>query len=261
MIGPRLAHRAYEALADTYDAWAGMGDYERWLQTLDAIAREHGVPGRRLLDVACGTGLSSEPMVERGYDVSACDISPAMVRLASRRLMRAGGRGRVDVADMRDLPDWGSFDLITCLCDAVNYLLDVDELDAAFASVARRLRPGGLYIFDVNSVGTYRTLFSTSATYEADEVLFHWHGDRRAEWASQGIFSSRLECVSGAATSVSLHIQRYWPTTVIRQRLELAGLRCVSALGQSPSIVMSECPDEWRDRKVVFVARRERGSG
>ena len=51
--------------------------------------------GRRLLDVACGTGRSFLPMLERGYDVTACDISPAM---AARAREKSGGAARVLVA-------------------------------------------------------------------------------------------------------------------------------------------------------------------
>jgi len=64
------------------------------------------------------------------------------------------------VADMRDLPDLGEFDLILCLDDSVNYLLSRDELAAAFSCAARVLSPSGVFAFDVNSLRTYRTAFA-----------------------------------------------------------------------------------------------------
>ena len=73
----------------------------------------------------------------------ACDVSPAMVERA--RVRHPEGADAVLVADMCSLPDLGPFDLVTCLDDAVNYLLDPDDLLAAFRSAARNLRPGGLY--------------------------------------------------------------------------------------------------------------------
>jgi SAM-dependent methyltransferase len=257
MVGPTMAYRAYEPLAGSYDAYLSeVSEHERWVVTLEAIARQHGVPGRRLLDVACGTGRSTEPFVALGYDAWACDVSPAMVRLAKRRIARAGGRGHVDVADMRRLPNWGRFDIVTCLCDAVNYLLDLDELDEAFASVARALRPGGLYIFDVNSLGTYRTVFTNDFTIEAD-IRFHWRGVSRGETTPGRLYASELRSSSGPRDTLSVHIQRHWPVELIRRRLELAGLRCLCVLGQAPGIVLTSAPDESRDIKTVFVARRE----
>src|SRR4051794_11585680 len=195
------ARAAYDALASTYDAFTADYDYERWLTVLHGLAAEHGARGRRLLDVACGTGRSFEPMLRRGYDVTACDISPAMVEHAGARLGASGGRAAV--ADMRRLPDWGAFDLVTCLDDAVNYLHTTADLDATFRSVARSLGPRGVYVFDVNSLTSYRTLFSATFTVQAADVVFHWHGQTPAGVAPHSLCAARLDICSGGAKVVS----------------------------------------------------------
>src|SRR5437763_17171650 len=83
---------AYEALAPYYDAYTEDYPHERWLADLERVAIDHGLRGRRLLDVACGTGKSTLPLVRRGYRACACDLSPAMVAIARRRLREAGVR-------------------------------------------------------------------------------------------------------------------------------------------------------------------------
>jgi SAM-dependent methyltransferase len=253
-ISASTVRRAYDALASTYDAFTADYDYEGWLSVLYDLAREHGASGRRLLDVACGTGRSFEPMLRRGYQVMACDISPAMVKRAEARLEASGGTAVV--ADMRRLPDWGGFDLVTCLDDAVNYLHSEADLDAAFRSVARSLHPGGLYVFDVNSLTSYRTVFSASFTVQAADVAFHWNGETPAGAAPGSLCGARLEISSVSATTISHHVQRHWPPDVIAARLERAGLECVAVRGQSTGAVLSERPDESLHTKVVFVARR-----
>src|SRR5919198_2824024 len=250
------ARPAYDALASTYDAFTADYDYERWLAVLHGLATEHGAHGRRLLDVACGTGRSFEPMLRRGYEVMACDISPAMVERAIARL--EGSSGTAAVADMRRLPDWGTFDLVTCLDDALNYLHSEVDLDAAFGSVARMLRAGGFYVFDVNSLTTYRTVFSSTFTVEADEVVFHWHGEASPRVPPRSLCRARLEISSGSSTSVTHHVQRHWPPQVIRERLERAGLECVAVRGQATGAVPRDHADESVHTKVVFVARRKR---
>src|SRR5437879_1305359 len=80
-----VALGAYETLAPYYDSFTAAYDHDNWLSELEAIAKCHGLRGRRLLDVACGTGKSFIPLLERGYQTTACDLSPAMVRVASRR--------------------------------------------------------------------------------------------------------------------------------------------------------------------------------
>jgi SAM-dependent methyltransferase len=246
------ARATYDALASTYDAFTADYDYERWLAVLEDLAKAHGAAGDRLLDVGCGTGRSFEPLLERGYRVTGCDVSPAMVERARLRL---GEReGRIEVADMRALPDWGAVDLVTCLDDAVNYLLEVEELDAAFAGVRRALRPGGVYLFDVNSLATYRTAFASDFTVEADGVRFHWHGEASPAVRPRSVCSARVE-IAAAATTVVRHTQRHWPAPLVRERLERAGLECVAVHGQSTGVVIGDRLDEDVHTKAVFVAR------
>lgn len=253
MLGSTLAHQTFEALAPSYDVLTADEDYDDWLRAIEGLALAHGLPGRRVLDVACGTGRTAEPLVGRGYDVSACDLSPAMVRQAERRLARAGARANVAVADMRDLPDWGPFDLITCLNDALNYLLHEDELDAAFASVARSLRPGGLYVFDVTSRSSYGNLAADPTILDAQDVELTLQGRPCADARPNVVCTWRTHAPSGA---VITHTQRHWPLDLIRERLERARLRCITVLGQQGR-VMHANPDEARHRKLAFVARRE----
>src|SRR4051812_2157103 len=95
---------AYDTLAPFYNSYTRRFGHEAWLSNLEAIARDHGLRGNRLLDVGCGTGKSFLPLLARGYEVTACDISPAMVE---RAVEAAAGSAEVVVADARDLPVLG----------------------------------------------------------------------------------------------------------------------------------------------------------
>src|SRR3954469_19414203 len=114
-------YEAYELLAPFYDLYTNKYGHEGWLATIEAIALEHGLRGSRLLDVGCGTGKSFLPMLARGYEVTAFDISPAMAARACEAA--AGSEAEVLVADVRDLPQLGRFDIATALDDALNYML------------------------------------------------------------------------------------------------------------------------------------------
>jgi SAM-dependent methyltransferase len=226
---------------------------------LEALARRHGLAGRRLLDLACGTGRSFEPMLRRGYEVTACDVSPEMVRIARRRAPGVP----IAVADMRALPDWGAFDLVTCLDDAVNYLADEADLDAAFAGVARALRPGGLFVFDLNSLLTYRTAFTSTFTVDAGDVRFTVRGDAPPEVPPGAACPSRIEIHTrgphgGWHRRVSEHAQRHWPPDTVCSHLRAAGLDPVAVHGQTTGCVLHDTVDETaRDTKVILVARRD----
>ena len=99
----------------------------------------HGLRGQRLLDVACGTGKSFIPMLARGWEVTGCDISPAMVELARGQGRRRGATSPSPTC--ASCPRFGEFDLVWCLDDAVNYLLSTEELERALVGMRRNLGP------------------------------------------------------------------------------------------------------------------------
>src|SRR5256885_7121383 len=168
------ARDAYDALAPVYDVLTARYAYDRWLAALEDLALDHGLAGRRVLDVACGTGKSFLPLLAAGWEVTACDVSPQM---ALRAAAKAAGRAEVHVADMRELPVYGAFDLITCLNDAVNHLLTEDDVVAALAGMRANLAPGGLIAFDVNTPAAYRAA-AADAVAEDEEQLVLWRGQR-----------------------------------------------------------------------------------
>jgi ubiquinone/menaquinone biosynthesis C-methylase UbiE len=253
--GGASARATYDTLAPVYDRFSADFDHETWVARLLAVAEEAGATGRRVLDVACGTGKSFEPFLRRGYDVSACDISPEMVELARER---AGGRAaHVFVADMRDLPPSDRpFDLITCLDDAVNYLLTSDDLARAFGSAARLLRPGGFYIFDTNTLQTYRTAFAQDTRFDRSGWHFLWHGEGRADAAPGARATATVLAESPAQTLVARHVQRHHPAQTIRAELAAAGFEPVAELGQTTGGVLHREPCEANHNKLVFIARR-----
>lgn len=250
---PPAALLAYERLAAVYDRFTDSYDHDGWVSRLERIARRHGLSGRRALDVACGTGKSFAPLVRRGYDVWACDLSPAMVDQARR----AGvlDPERIAVADMRQLPYAGAFALVTCLDDAVNYLLDEDDLAAAFESVARVLAPDGVYLFDANTLSTYRDGFGTRATFERPLADAIWRGETTGPIVAGALCAASIELGPGAAT-VSRHVQRHHPESTVRHALASAGLACRAVLGQSPGGVLHPEADEDEHTKLVYVAGR-----
>jgi SAM-dependent methyltransferase len=251
---------AYEALAPAYDEFTAGYGHERWLRVLERLALEHGLAGRRALDVACGTGKSFAPLLSRGYEVTACDISPSMVREAAVRL---GNPARAFVADMRSLPAFARFDLVTCLDDAVNYLLEPEDLEAALASMRAALRPGGMVVFDTNTLHTYRTTFATDAVSESDGRLFCWRGESDAESEPGELHGATIEVFTrthdGCWTrATSHHRQRHHTRDAVQGALARAGLALRAVRGQSPGARLSVDPDEERHSKLVFLAQRRR---
>jgi SAM-dependent methyltransferase len=246
---------AYDALAPVYDGLTAHHDYERWLTQLLGLAHHHGLAGNRVLDVACGTGKSFMPLVRRGYDVTACDLSPAMVAVARRR---ARGHGvRVSVADMRRLPVLCErADLVTCLDDAVNYLHDPVELRAALAGMRANLRAGGLLVFDVNTLGTYRSVFCEGVRWGDGTHRYGSAGEPRRVQAG-ALFATTLRAWRDSTlVAESRQVQRHHGAAELQRALRDVDLEPLGLYGSAADGSHEVPPDEQRHVKFVAVARR-----
>ena len=83
------------------------------------LLKEHLPKGKnaKILDAAGGTGRITLPLAKMGYSVTLCDISPAMLNVARRKLKKAGLLDKVEIleCDVRKLPfPDGSFDFVLC---------------------------------------------------------------------------------------------------------------------------------------------------
>lgn len=251
----RGAEESYEALAAVYDDFTAHHDYELWLGNLLPKLRRHGLSGRRLLDVGCGTGKSFLPMLERGWEVTACDISPSMLELARAK---AGAAVRLSVADMRELPAFGEFDLVWCLDDAVNYLLDGEELEAALSGMRANMAPSGLLMFDVNCLQAYRTFFAEEQIVERGGRRLIWRGQGSGDAEPGALAEARFEIEpagGGGEVETHFHRQRHFPEAEVLGALERAGLECLDVYGHGFDAVPKQPVEELVHSKAVYMAR------
>jgi SAM-dependent methyltransferase len=253
--GSQWAEEAYEAIAPVYDDFTSHHDYELWLGNLLPELERHGLNGNRLLDVGCGTGRSFLSMLEKGWKVTACDISPSMLELARAK---AGDKARLSVEDMRELPVFGEFDLVWSLDDAVNYLLGADELERALSGMRANLAPDGLLLFDLNTLHTFRTFFAENDVMERAGRRFVWTGQTAPDAPANCIGEARLEVTEGdgdAAIETHLHRQRHYPEADVLQILGKAGLECLDVFGHDHEAVLEQPVEELRHTKMIFIAR------
>jgi ubiquinone/menaquinone biosynthesis C-methylase UbiE len=256
----RHAETAYEAIAPVYDDFTAHHDYRMWVGMLLELAGAGGLSGDTALDVACGTGKSFLPLLERSWKVTACDISPAMVELARSKV---GDRARLEVADMRELPVYGSFDLVCCLDDAINYLHSAAELEQALRGMAANLAPDGVLIFDSNTLTTYRTFFGERVVVEAKGRRLIWEGRTggKAEPGQISEASFKVEpLVPGAGPAIppEVHRQRHHPEAETHAALAAAGLEVAGVYGCTTDGVPRQPVNEELHTKAIYVARKTR---
>ncbi|MBI2946838.1 MAG: class I SAM-dependent methyltransferase [Verrucomicrobia bacterium] len=125
----------------------GFGDFaKRAAPELLRILRQAGIRSGTLVDLACGSGLWAQAAGRAGFNVIGVDQSPEMIRLAKR--VAPGARlHRASLYDF-DLPPC---DAITILGEGLSYLdaCRTPQVNPWFGRVAKALRRGGLFLFDV----------------------------------------------------------------------------------------------------------------
>lgn len=231
------ARRAYETLAPAYDEFTRANDYEMWLgDLLLPELQRHGLTVGRALDAGCGTGRAFEPLLQRGWEVVGCDVSPAMLAEARRKF---GEEVPLAVADLRGMPVLGRFELVLALNDVVNYLTEDGDLERALAGMAANLTPGGFVLFDSNTLATFRSEYLAEAT-------------------AGGTFETTI-CAGGVEAHV--HRQRHFTDEELEAAIAAAGLERLALLGQRETeteVELHRSADQERDRKVVCIARAGR---
>ncbi len=188
--------RAYSRdLSERYDRHhfggrSGQFILRRDCGTLDALLPP--APGR-ILDIPCGTGVYTEHLAGRGYDVTAADASQPMLDITGQRQTGATPK----LCSIFDLPfDDGAFDATITLRLFSHF--DRGEIGRALAELRRVIRPGGRVIFDSfrwtpRRWPLLRRFVAQSYIYEIApaevETLIREAGLRKVETATRYLFS------------------------------------------------------------------------
>jgi 2-polyprenyl-6-hydroxyphenyl methylase/3-demethylubiquinone-9 3-methyltransferase len=113
---------------------------------LELITSWIGSPrGKKILDLGCGGGLLSVPLIEQEALVTGVDLSGASIAQAA---LHAHGRGTFIVGDARTvILEPHNFDVVL-LADVVDHIPDYQ---VALAQAYRALKPGGvLFVGTIN---------------------------------------------------------------------------------------------------------------
>lgn len=153
----------YDALGDDYDRfvnWESRLAYE--MPFIERTLRE--VDARRVLDVACGTGMHAVELARRGYEVVGADLSAPMIERARENTAAAGVEARFVEVGFGELAEklvlspveglvlspvegvGGRFDAVLCLGNSLPHILSAEGLNDALADFAAVLRPGGVLL-------------------------------------------------------------------------------------------------------------------
>jgi ubiquinone/menaquinone biosynthesis C-methylase UbiE len=235
----------FSLLAEVYDAIMSDVEYEAWADFILDLALDAGCNARTLLDLGCGTGNSSAPFLEKGLRVTGIDRASAMLEIARTKLPGA----TFVQADFTDFVLPETFDLAVSIFDSLNNLLDPEDFYRTATRVHAHLRPGGLFIFDVNTTVGLRNLWEDDrAEGWVDNVYYLWQHsfDERTKRAKVVAY-----CEKGTKSFTEVHYERPYDPAEVRALLKRSGFAEVQVLTYP-----SGYPATAETERIWVVARR-----
>lgn len=238
---------AYRDFAEVYDELMDNVPYEEWCgrivraidlhgvsraerrPALEVGASEEALDAERnlVLDLGCGTGTMAELLYQKGYDVIGVDNSEEMLGEALRKKERSGDDILYLLQDMRDLDLYCTVGTVVSVCDSLNYILEEDELLEVFRRVNNFLYPGGIFVFDFNTVYKYETeLGNTTIAENREDCSFIWENyyDPEEELNEYDLTVFVQEQGGLFRRFTETHFQRGYTVERISGLLEKAGL-------------------------------------
>ena len=234
MAKPRLSqqfsrpgHGEFDQVADYYDRLMSSVPYRRWVDYVEATLHRHYRQPQRVLDLACGTGKVGAELARRGYQAIGLDLSEPMARRC-RTQKPPLPAAVMDAQWLALAPE--SLDLIVCLYDSLNYILDPEGLQGCFSGAYVGLATQGTFIFDLNTELALRSGLFTQNNLRSHSPLkyswqSHWYPERKLCRIDMWF---RWEGPGGPEEFEEVHYQRAYSESEVRQMLAAAGFSEVS---------------------------------
>lgn len=246
---------SYERFAFVYDDLMQDAPYEQWVSFTERKLAKYGVEGRKMLDLACGTGEISIRFAKKGYDVAGVDLSSEMLSVAQTKMAEAGLSIPLYLQDMAELDGFEDLDFAGIYCDSLNYLQTEDQVKNTFKKVFKSLKSGGAFFFDIHSTDKIEKGFvNQTFTLNEDRIAYIWN-------SFQGQFPYSVEHEisffvlderSGKYDRFDeVHFQRTYPIQQYSQWLREAGFESIEVNAD-----FTDSEPKSGSERIFFSARK-----
>ncbi|AXI09518.1 SAM-dependent methyltransferase [Oceanobacillus zhaokaii] len=246
---------AYQQMAYVYDKLMRDAPYDAWIDfTIDAIQKS-GKQVKVIADLGCGTGEITIKLAERDYVMTGVDYSSDMLAYAEHK---ASGR---DVSiqwlhqDLKELEGLTNLDAAISFCDVMNYITTEDDIKEVFVRVAKALKAGGLFLFDVHALkhieNNYVNQTFADVTDDTSYIWFCSGGDEPGEMFHELTFFS-LEGDHYARFD-EYHHQRTYSVNFYKKLLEAAGFGKINIYAD---FSLKEHNINEQSERIFFIAEK-----
>ncbi|WP_160671480.1 class I SAM-dependent methyltransferase [Clostridium sp. C8-1-8] len=127
------------------------------------------------LDLACGTGNVAAILGKHFKNIFLVDSSESMLINADKKFREERMKCKIVCQDMTELALNRKFNLITCVLDSTNYILDIEDLKNYFLSVKKHMSEDGIFVFDINSYYKLSEILGNNIyTYNSEDIFYAW---------------------------------------------------------------------------------------
>ncbi len=244
---------SYQGFAYLYDQFMDNIPYDEWSRYLLSLFADYRISTGTLLELGCGTGTLTKLMAQAGYEIIGIDNSVDMLSLAANKL---SDQPHVELIlqNMQEL-DCGDmiFDGVYCLCDSLNYLLNINDVADTFAGVKQYLRKNGIFIFDLKTRYFYQEVLGDQVFCDHQEQgSYIWENsffDEEDINQYDLTFFSKLE--NGFYEKFcETHHQKAYDLTEMIDLLHAAGLEYVTAYD-----AFTKAPPSAESERIYIIAR------
>lgn len=186
-----------------------------------------------VLDLGCGTGTLTRLLAKQGYDMIGVDNASAMLTIAMQKSEEEGLSSLYLLQDMRGLELYSTVGTVISVCDSLNYILEETELLETFRLVNNYLYPGGLFLFDFNTVYKYEQVIGDATIAEnREECSFIWEnyydGETQVNEYDLTVFVREQD--GRFSRFQETHYQRGYTLSKMKELIERAGLAFLKAV-------------------------------
>lgn len=247
---------SYGVFSEFYDALTANVSYDTVAQVLGSLLTRYGKSRGLLLDLACGTGSVSVRLAEKGYEVIGVDLSPEMLSEAQNKAYSAGQNILFLCQDMTALDLYGTVDAAVCMLDGLCHLPDEESLSATLQKVSLFMNPGGVFLFDVNSVYKHRAVLGNNTfVYDTDDVYCVWQNTLLSDGVTVQMDLDFFEPTSDEGDFVrqsERFTERAYPRETLEAMLKKAGFTVLDVFDG-----YSEKPAHDTSERLLFAVRKD----
>ena len=167
---------AYGEFAKIYDELINQDiNYKDISKKILEIAKENNINMEDYLDLACGTGNVGVELFDKVKNIYMVDLSEDMLSEAQNTFLDKKKPCRVVCQDITELNLMHEFDLITCVLDSTNYILEDEGIESYFKGVREHLKDEGIFIFDINSYYKLKEILGNNTyVYNEEDIFYSW---------------------------------------------------------------------------------------